>query len=118
MCTRIDILIKTIPPCRSPCYAGPMSKSMSRSRMHLFLLLFALAPHIGTSRGRPVVVSAGPKGTAQITRADGSMTTVPKERGQVGISDPQTSPDDRTVGWLVDRSEERRVGKECRSRWS
>ena len=83
-----------------------MSESMSQSRMHLFLLLFALAPHIGTSQGRPVVVSAGPKGTAQITRADGSMTTVPKERGQVGISDPQTSPDDRTVGWLVDFSTE------------
>jgi hypothetical protein len=28
--------------------------------------------------------------------------TIPKERGQTGISEPQTAPDGRTVGWLVE----------------
>jgi hypothetical protein len=44
----------------------------------------------------------GPDDAAQITLAGCKRMTIPKERAQVGISDPQTAPDGRTVGWLVE----------------
>ena len=76
---------------------------MSRSRVLFILLCFGtLGPCVGRSRDRPVVAAPGPHGAAQVTLANGKKTMVPKERGQAGISDPQTAPDDRTVGWLVD----------------
>ena len=65
----------------------------------LFNILFVPA---ATSQDQAVHLSAGPDGAAQITLAGGKKMTVPKERAQVGISEPQTALDGRTVGWLVD----------------
>jgi hypothetical protein len=57
----------------------------------------------GLSWGRAVSVSSGPDGTAQITLGGGRILTIPKERGQVGISDAQIASDG-AVGWLADYS--------------
>jgi len=65
----------------------------------LSILLF---PHATAFQSESVRVSAGPDGAAQIALASGKKLTVPKERGQVGISEPQAATDGRTVGWLVD----------------
>ncbi len=60
----------------------------------------------GISQGsQAVAVSAGQDGTAQITSANGKKITIQKERGQVGISNPQTAPDG-TAGWLAEYSVE------------
>ena len=37
---------------------------------------------------------------------------------RISIEDPQMRHGRKTKSHLIDRSEERRVGKECRSRWS
>ena len=65
----------------------------------LFNILFLPA---ATSQYQAVQLSVGPDGAAQITLASGKKMTIPKERAQVGISEPQTAPDGRTVGWLVE----------------
>ncbi len=65
----------------------------------LFLLVLAQA---ATAQDQAVQVAAGPGGAAQITLASGKKITIPKERGQTGISDPRTAQDGRTVGWLVE----------------
>jgi hypothetical protein len=69
--------------CRSAVvqYPFPTCRDISRQAVHL---------------------TVGPDGTAQIALAGGKKMTVPKERAQVGISEPQTAPDGRTMGWLVD----------------
>jgi hypothetical protein len=80
-----------------------MASSMRRSRLRLVPLLFnILFLAAATSQDQAVRLSAGPSGTAQITLASGKKMTIPKERAKVGISEPQTGPDGRTVGWLVE----------------
>ena len=53
----------------------------------------------------PVIVDLGD--------VDGTTVEVP-EGGSVDL----TGDDETYTDWTADRSEERRVGKECRSRWS
>jgi len=48
-----------------------------------------------------MAVSTSPAGEAQIEFANGKKTTVRKERGQVGISQPQVAFDG-SIGWLAD----------------
>jgi hypothetical protein len=80
-----------------------MAISIRRLRLlvvpFLFNILFLSA---ATSQDQAVHLSAGPGGAAQIALASGKKITIPKERAQVGISEPQTAPDSRTVGWLVE----------------
>jgi len=65
------------------------------------LLLNVLLPNGRMSQSPPAAVSAGRDGNAQITLANGEKTTIQKEPGQVGISDPKKAPDG-TVGWLAE----------------
>ena len=75
---------------------------MIRSRwLFIPLLLNVLFPNAAMSQGQAVAVSAGRDGTAQITLANGEKTTIQKESGQVGISEPKKAPDG-TVGWLAE----------------
>jgi len=72
------------------------------TRSHgLFLGWLCLIPHVGISQSRAVSVAASQDGAARITFADGSKTTIPKERAQVGISEAQIAPDGN-VGWLAE----------------
>jgi hypothetical protein len=48
-----------------------------------------------------VTVSAGPDGAAQITITNGKKATIPKEPGQIGISETRVAPDG-TAGWLAE----------------
>jgi hypothetical protein len=77
---------------------------MTRPLLSLALLLVALTRQSETSQVRSVVVTAGSDGAARITQLNGKAIRVAKERGQVGIRDPQTALDHRTVGWLVEYS--------------
>jgi hypothetical protein len=80
-----------------------MAISLRRPRLLLVPLLFnILLPPPATAQDQAAHASAGPDGAAQITLADGKKLTIPKERAQVGISELQTAPDGRAVGWLVD----------------
>ena len=75
---------------------------MTRLPLRVACLLLALAPLTSAAQPGPVTVTPDAHGAALITLPNGKITRVPKERGQVGISDPQSAADDRTVGWLVD----------------
>jgi len=80
-----------------------MAIPMRQPRLLLVPVLFNIFfPPAATSQDQPVHLSVGPGGAAQITLADGKKMTIAKERAQVGISEPQTAPDGRTVGWLVE----------------
>lgn len=68
-----------------------------------FLLVSALFPACGPSLGQAVALSAAPDGTAQIRLSSGHSIAIPKERGQVGISNGQIAPDG-TAGWLAEFS--------------
>jgi hypothetical protein len=78
--------------------------AMSRSLVLLALLIVAMASDIKPSQSRVPVVTPGPDATARITLPNGHVIRVPREPGQVGISDPQTASDHSTVGWLVEYS--------------
>src|SRR3989442_15706809 len=58
----------------------------------------------------------------QVKKADGSTAAIEVEAGAASVLSPLGfNKDSVTVGdvvTIVGRSEERRVGKECRSRWS
>src|SRR5258708_39737141 len=78
------------------------SITMIRSRWCLIpFLLSVLLADAGMSQYQAVAVSAGQDGTAQITLANGEKITIPKEPGQVGISESHIGPDG-TVGWLAE----------------
>jgi hypothetical protein len=80
-----------------------MAISMRRPRLPLVPLLFNLLfLPAATSQDQAVHLSVGPDGAAQITLGNGKKMTIPKERAQAGIREPQTAPDGRTVGWLVE----------------
>jgi hypothetical protein len=64
-------------------------------------LACALLPSAAICQDRALSVSATPEGSARITFPHGEIVTVPKERGQVGVSEGRTAQDSRTVGWLV-----------------
>jgi hypothetical protein len=66
------------------------------------LLVCMLIPFAAISQDRALSVSAGPDGAAHIALPSGEKIAVPKERGQVGISEGKTAPDGGTVGWLAD----------------
>jgi hypothetical protein len=73
-------------------------------RRRLFLLaLFACAllPSGMVCQERVLSVSTTLGGSARITLPSGGIVSVPKERGQSGVSDGRTAPDGRTAGWLV-----------------
>lgn len=75
---------------------------MMRARVILTLALInALVPSCGLAQDRIVAVSVGPNGVAQLALGDGRQITIPKERGQVGISEARIASDG-TVGWLAD----------------
>ena len=65
----------------------------TRRGIALPLVAFALAPYPGLSQDQIAAVSEGPGGVVQIMFAGGRKTTVPKERGQTGISDALIAPD-------------------------
>src|SRR3712207_9318810 len=44
--------------------------------------------------------------------------TYPNHEGQAFVGQPGIVTEEQVEGWRRVRSEERRVGKECRSRWS
>lgn len=71
----------------------------------LILLFSALIPDVALPQRRATAVYSTEGGAAQITFSDGNKTAIPKERGQVGITDARIAPDG-TVGWLVEYSEE------------
>ena len=78
------------------------SITMIRSRWFLIpFLLSVLLADTGMSQDQAVAVSAGQDGTAQITLANGEKIAIPKEPGQVGISESHIGPDG-TVGWLAE----------------
>src|SRR5690554_519495 len=76
-------------------------------------------------REKEVVVICGPSGSGKSTlirclngleKIDGGEIYV----GGLPVHDPKTKSTEiaKKVGMVFQRSEERRVGKECRSRWS
>jgi hypothetical protein len=67
----------------------------------IVLIANAFIAKAGISQGRVVSVFAGTDGSAQITFADGQKTTIPRERGQVSISEAHIASDG-TVGWLAE----------------
>jgi hypothetical protein len=80
-----------------------MAISIRGPRLLLLPLLFnIILPPAAKSQDQAVHLSVGQDGAAQITLSSGKKMTIPKERAQVGISEPQTAPDGRTVGWLVE----------------
>ena len=68
------------------------------------LFACAVLPSALVCQERVLSVSATPEGLARITLPSGGIVTVPKERGQVGVSEGRTAPDGRTAGWLVQYS--------------
>jgi hypothetical protein len=79
---------------------------MMRARAVLAVVLVnAVFPSRVLAQDQVVGVSAGADGSAQLALGGGHSLTIPKERGQVGISDAQIASDG-TVGWLADFSVE------------
>jgi len=78
--------------------------SLPPVRNFLLILLFtALLPFAAWTQLAVVAVSANENGAAQITFSDGSKTAVPKDPGQVSITDALIAPDG-SVGWLAEFS--------------
>lgn len=69
----------------------------------LILLFTALRPVAAWPQRVVVAVAATENGAAQITFTDGSKTAIPKEPGQVSITDAVIAPDG-SVGWLAEFS--------------
>jgi hypothetical protein len=75
--------------------------AMRPRAMPALLIVNAIFASLGLLRGQAVAVSPRPDGTAQITLGGGRILTIPKERGQVGISDARIAFDG-AVGWLAE----------------
>jgi hypothetical protein len=71
----------------------------------LILLFSALVPDAALPQRRVAAVSSTEDGAARITFSDGSKTAIPKERGQVGITDARIEANG-TIGWLAEFSVE------------
>ena len=70
--------------------------------MRAILALALITTTLSSYAESPVVtVSTAPEGAARLMLRDGRTITVPKERGQVGISSARIAPDG-TVGWLAE----------------
>jgi hypothetical protein len=67
------------------------------------LIVNTLFASLGRSQGQAVAVLPGPDGAAQITLSGGRTVRIPKERGQVGISDAQVASGGG-VGWFAEYS--------------
>jgi hypothetical protein len=81
----------------------PVEFAMIQSvRIFVPLLINTLVLCPAICRNHELLVSAAADGTAQITQANGTVTKIPKEPDQAGISEAQTAPHDRAVGWLVE----------------
>src|SRR5690348_1688195 len=65
------------------------------------MLISILACTAAAPQGEGITVTATDDGAAQITQPGGRKTVVPKELGQVDISEAQVAADG-TVGWLVE----------------
>src|SRR2546427_12851186 len=106
-----------------------MIRRPPRSTLFPYTTLFRsdlAASYAGVS-GQPIRwrrVSAGPDGRVRLTRIFNPADWV-LAYGETLLYSPRAGPttlllgaDDGHVLWVNGRSEERRVGKECRSRWS
>lgn len=71
----------------------------------LILLFSALVPDAALPQRRVAAVSSTKDGAARITFSDGSKRAIPKEPGQVSITDARIGADG-TIGWLVEFSED------------
>ena len=80
----------------------PVSQPPVRNFL-LILLFTVLLPFAAWTQLAVVAVSANENGAAQITFSDGSKTAVPKDPGQVSITDALIAPDG-SVGWLTEFS--------------
>lgn len=78
----------------------PVSGPPVRSIL-LIVLFGALVPDAALPQRRVAAVSSSENGAAQIVFSDGSKTEVPKEPGQVSITDTLLAPDG-TAGWLAE----------------
>ena len=71
----------------------------------LILLFSALVPDAALPQRRVAAVSSTEDGAARITFSDGSKTAIPKEPGQVSITNARIGANG-TIGWLVEFSED------------
>jgi hypothetical protein len=71
----------------------------------LILVFTALLPDAALPQRRVTAVSSTEDGAARITFSDGSKTAIPKEPGQVSITNARIGANG-TIGWLVEFSED------------
>jgi hypothetical protein len=78
--------------------------SFSRARNLLLIVLSGLlVSDVAWPQRVAAAVSVAENGAAQITFSDGNKTVIPRERGQVSITDALIAPDG-SVGWLAEFS--------------
>src|SRR5256885_16962525 len=89
------------------------------SRLSLVLVALAIiSPASAFAQLTKAGVVTTLQGTATVTRASLSQPQPLKFRDDVFVQDRVVTGDESVARILLGRSEERRVGKECRSRWS
>ncbi len=72
-------------------------------RVLILTILVALATGLAArSVGSLTRVYAGSDGAAHVVDATGRDTALPKQRGQVAVSEPRLSPDHSAAGWLIE----------------